>query len=158
MCVSVCVATSVCRASGNKSTEIKTGNHFVGPFQLPKPRKKYKGCSAVFKHGLEKPDLLYSKSKSIAANSLRLILALIQHGTRAQVIKMNSPLLLAPNSPLQIVFLLSFSCRFLLISPFPHRCASTCLLTHVKRLVPRGLPARRCAAMIPKASGETGAV
>lgn len=67
--------------------------------------------------------MLHSKSKSIAANSPRLILALIQHGTRAQVIKMSSPLLLAPNSPLQIVFLFFFMLFFFISLHSPKRWA-----------------------------------
>lgn len=40
--VYVCVwQHAMCCASGNKSTEIKTGNHYVCSFQLPTPRKKY---------------------------------------------------------------------------------------------------------------------
>lgn len=94
--------------SGNKSTEIKTSNHFVRPLQLPLWGKKTKKTSSTILKLAWKGRMLHSKSKSIVANSPRLILALIQHGTRAQVIKMSSPLLLAPNSPLQIVFLFFF--------------------------------------------------
>lgn len=104
--------------SENKSTEIKTSNHFVRPLQLPSRGKKQ--TSSTISKLAWKGKMLHSKSKSIATNSPRLILALIQHGTQAQVIKMSSPLLLAPNSPLQIVFLFFFMLFFLHIPPFPN--------------------------------------
>lgn len=135
--------------SGNKSTEIKTSNHFERPFQLPLPGKNKKSHPVPFRKLLWKGSMLYSKSKSIVANSPRLILALIQHGTRAQVIKMNSPLLLAPNSPLQIVFLSFFVLFFCSYPSVPQLLSSCsvyvcvwkkkpCFPPHVNKLVPCG--------------------
>lgn len=141
MCLWEHACFSVC---GNKSTEIKTSNHFVRPLQL-RLREKNKQTSSTISKLAWKGRTLHSKSKSIAANSPWLILALIQHGTQAQVIKMSSPLFLAPNSPLQIVFLFFFMlfCFVSLRSPTAELllCVwrkSPCFPPHVNKLVPCG--------------------